>query len=61
MLIDLNLELVAVPVDQPGRPATWPISALVEHDGNAAWTVDHEDGADLPAGTCADIHPDATL
>ena len=61
VLNDYNLDLVAVPVDQPGRPPTWEVSALVQVEGNVAWVVEHVRGERLPAGTCADLDPSATV
>lgn len=49
-LIDYDLTRIAVPVDQPGPPATWPIGALVTVDGNASWTVE---AVQLPDDACA--------
>jgi len=59
-LVDYNLDRVAVPVGQGPRPATWPIGGLVELDGNASWTVDHQDGAQLPDGACGRLDPVVT-
>lgn len=53
-LVDLDLARVAVPVDQPGPPATWPPGALVAVVGRAAWVVDQTDGDQIPPGTCHD-------
>ncbi len=50
-LIDLNLTLVAVPVDQPGPPATWPVGSLVTIDGVASVAMGNVDV--LPDDACA--------
>lgn len=59
-LLDYNLHLVAVPVGQDPRPATWPPGDLIAVDGNASYSVDHEDGAPLPSGSCGLIDPAVT-
>lgn len=60
ILVDYDLVRVAVPIGQDPRPATWPVGALVEVDGNASWVVEHEDGATIPAGACANLDHEVT-
>ena len=52
VLIDFDLNRVAVPVGQDPRPATWPVSSLVAVDGNASWVVEHDAVNPLPENTC---------
>lgn len=59
-LADYDLTRVMVPVGTDPRPATWPPHDLVAIDGNMSYTVEHVDGADLPAEACALIDPDVT-
>lgn len=60
VLSDYDLARVAVPEGQDLRPAMWTVGALVAIDGAAAWVVEHEDGAELPAGACAQLDPAVT-
>lgn len=60
VLVDCNLDRVAVPVGQDPRPATWPFGGLVARDGNATWTVEHSDGDRLPDGACGRLDPEVT-
>jgi hypothetical protein len=70
LLIDYNLALIAVSIpegkteetmtDEERRPGTWQPGGLVAVDGNAQWTVEHEDGAELPDGACGKLDPEAT-
>jgi hypothetical protein len=59
ILVDYDLTCIAVPEGQDPRPATWAQGDLVRHDGIAWFTVDHEDGADLPGDCCAVAEIDA--
>lgn len=59
-LADYDLALIAVPEGQDPRPPTWGVGLLVEVDGPASFTVQHEDGADLPGNSCAVIDADVT-
>jgi len=52
LLIDYDLERIAVPEGQDPTPATWPGGELVLVDGNLSTIVDHEDDALLPPGSC---------
>jgi len=61
VLSDYDLALVAVLEGQNPRPAMWTVGALVAIDGAAAWVVEHEDGAELPADACAQLDPAVTL
>lgn len=60
VLVDYALERIAVPEGQDPRPATWPVSELVEVDGNASWIRPHTDGEQLPENACARIDHDVT-
>lgn len=70
LLLDYNLALTAVSIpegkteetmtDEDRRPGTWQYGDLVAVDGNAKWTVDHEDGAELPDGCCGKLDPEVT-
>jgi hypothetical protein len=53
ILADYDLTRIAVPEGQDPRPAMWETGKLVRVDGPASWIVEHEDGADLPADSCA--------
>ena len=53
LLVNYDLERIAVPVGQDPRPATWEIGRLVAIDGAVSCTVAHTDGDSLPEGTCA--------
>lgn len=55
VLLDYDLERIAVPVGQDPRPATWPAGDLVAVDGGASWVVDHKDGEELPDGACGKL------
>jgi len=61
VLIDYDLDRIAVPVGQDPRPATWPVGELVARDGVASYIVEHVDGADLPAESCARLDPAVTV
>lgn len=51
VLIDYDLSRIAVPVDQPGPPASWEQGALVAVDGGASWAVGGP-GDQLPDDFC---------
>lgn len=56
VLIEYDLERVAVPVDQPGPPAMWPVGSLVRVDAHISAEVETEcdaDGVRLPMDSCA--------
>jgi hypothetical protein len=59
VLVDYDLACIAVPEGQDPRPATWAQGDLVRRDGCAWFVVEHEDGADLPADSCAVAEIDA--
>ena len=59
-LLDYDLTRVAVPVGQDPRPAIWQLGELIAVDGNGTYSVPHEAGAELPAGSCGLIDPDVT-
>jgi hypothetical protein len=65
VLLDVNLENVAVPVGQEVTPdtvvATWPVGELVGVDGNLTYAVTHVDGEPLPDGACGRIDPEVTV
>lgn len=58
VLLDYDLERLAVPVGQQEGPATWPVGTLVEVDGNATWAVEHDAADPLPENTCARLLAD---
>ncbi|GAA4226100.1 hypothetical protein GCM10022254_09940 [Actinomadura meridiana] len=60
VLVDYNLERVAVPEGQEPTPATWEFGGLVEVDGGMSTVVPHADGEPLPAGACALLDPAVT-
>lgn len=69
VLLDYDLTLVAVPADQPGPLATWPLGAFVRvHAGvkevlersDPATPLDRHLGPRLPAGACALMDPAVT-
>lgn len=60
VLLDYDLDRIAVPVGTDPRPATWPPGDLVAVDGNASYVVEHVDGDDVPAGSCALLDPAVT-
>lgn len=60
VLIDYALELIAVPIGQDPRPATWPVGELIEVDGPMSMVVPHTDGDQLPANACGQIDHDIT-
>lgn len=60
VLIDYDLENIAVPVGQDPTPATWPAGALIAVQGVMSTTVEHQDGERIPAGTCFDLDPAVT-
>jgi hypothetical protein len=59
IMTDYDLTRVMVPEGQDPRPATWAQGVLVRRDGCAWFVVEHEDGADLPADSCAVAEIDA--
>lgn len=61
VLLEYDLDRIAVPAGQDPTPATWPVGDLVAVDGHASWTVDHVDGQPLPDGACAKLDPEATV
>jgi hypothetical protein len=61
ILVDQDLNLVMVPVDQPGTVPTWPTGSLVAVQGYTSWVVDHEDGAQLPPEACGQIDYEVTV
>jgi hypothetical protein len=60
LLIDYNLDRVAIPVGQDPLLGLWGGGDLIAVDGNAKWVVQHADGDPLPAGACGLIDPEAT-
>jgi hypothetical protein len=61
VLDDVDLNLVAVPVDQPdGGVPEWRVGSLVAIDGGMAWSVQHEEGDAVPEGCCARLDPTIT-
>ena len=53
MLIDYDLDNIAVPEGQDPTPATWPVGALVFRDGSLAYTVKLLPDEPLPANACS--------
>jgi hypothetical protein len=53
VLLEYELARVAVPVDQPGPPATWPLNAFVRLDGNLSTVRAHTEDRKLPFDACA--------
>lgn len=53
ILADYDLDRIAVPEGQDPRPGMWETGKLVHVNGPLTWTVEHEDGADLPDEACA--------
>jgi hypothetical protein len=51
VLLEYDLARVAVPVGQPGPPATWPLGSLVSIDGPLSTVVEPVDR--LPDDACA--------
>jgi hypothetical protein len=60
VLCDYDLERIAVPDGQDPRPAMWETGALIEVDGCASFTVEHEEGAELPPEACAQLDHEVT-
>ncbi|GAB3472381.1 hypothetical protein [Actinophytocola sediminis] len=57
VLADYDLTRLAAPEGQDPTPATWQAGSLVRVEGTSprvTTLVPHEDGDQLPAGTCAD-------
>lgn len=50
-LLEYDLSRVAVPVDQPGPPAAWPVGGLVA--GGVSHVSHGVDGLVLPEDACA--------
>lgn len=61
VLLDYNLDRIAVPEGQDPRPATWPVGDLIAVDGSLSYTVEHEDGQPLPAEACSRIDARVTV
>ena len=61
VLLDYNLDRVAVPAGQDPRPGTWNLGDLVRVDGNLSTVVPHDDGDVLPADACARLDPAITV
>lgn len=53
VLVDYDLERIAVPVGQEGDPGTWPVGSLIAVDGGLSYEFDHVDGQPLPPESCA--------
>lgn len=60
LLIDYDLERVAVPEGQDSMPSTWPAGELIAVDGNASWVEPHTDGDPVPANACAALDAEVT-
>lgn len=59
-LLDYDLALIAVPVGEDPRPATWPVGELVLVDGNMSYTIEHADGDKLPPNACGQMDHEVT-
>ena len=59
-LLDYALSRVAVPIDQLGPPATWPVGELIAVDGSLSYVVEHKDGDQLPDSACGRLDPEVT-
>jgi hypothetical protein len=53
MLADYDLQRIAVPLGQDPTPGMWAPEELVRVEGNAYFAVEHKDGDDVPADSCA--------
>jgi hypothetical protein len=65
LMLDYDLNGIAVPEGQEPRPGTWPPGELValvgdHREGSASWVVEHVDGEPLPAGACGKLDPVVT-
>lgn len=60
VLIDYDLNRIAVPEGQDPRPSTWPVGELIEVDGPASWVVEHTDGDQLPPNACGQLDHEVT-
>ena len=60
VLIDYDLERIAVPVGQDAGPGVWPVGELVMVDGPLCVSVPHDDGDMLPDNACARLDPAIT-
>lgn len=60
LLIDYDLERVAVPEGQDPTPGTWPVGDLIAVDGNASWVEPHADGDPLPGNACGTLDAEVT-
>lgn len=61
VLIDYDLAMMGFSVaegEEPSPPATWEVGVLVLVDGSMSTTVEHEDGAKLPASSCVIVELD---
>lgn len=60
LLLDYDLDRIAVPAGQDPAPGMWPVGALVWVDGHVAAIVDHAGGNVLPSEACARLDPAVT-
>lgn len=60
VLVDYNVDNLAVPLGQDPTPATWPEGDLVLVDGWMSTHVPHVDGEDLPPNACGSRSAEAT-
>lgn len=61
LLLDYDLETIAVPEGQEGLPGIWPFGQLVMVDGNMSVLVEFDAAAGpLPDGACAKLDPEVT-
>lgn len=61
VLLDYDLERIAVPVGQDPMPGVWLPGELVLVDGGMSASVEHKDGDVLPDGSCGKLDPAVTL
>lgn len=59
-LLDYDLNRIAVPVGQDPAPAVWSPGALVLVDEGLSVEVPHNDGHELPDGSCGKLDPEVT-
>lgn len=60
VLLDYDLERVAVPAGQDRTPATWEVGALVTVDGPASYLADDQGDQRLPEDACGRLDPEIT-
>jgi hypothetical protein len=61
LLIDHDLQRIAAAGGQAERPPMWEVGGLVRADGNLYVALDHEEGSDVPADSCARLDDAVTV